>query len=308
MTLRRKLVGLLAATVCAFSGRAQDLAPRAYVITPLHANAIIVTSSFYDGGLNFSDTIPITGATGKYNIPEFTCYHAFSFFRRSGNITASLPYAVGTFSGEALGKNHSIYRSGLVDFNARFSVNLIGGRAMQPEEFAKWKQKTLLGVSLNVVAPTGQYDGRKLVNWGLNRWAIKPQLGYSERWSNWILDAYAGVWFYTTNPAFYDTPIPKPQTERPVRSLETHLSYDFKPRAWVSLDGNFWWGGITALSGIADPATKQTGSRVGATISVPVTKRQSIKFAYSNGIYIRFGGNYQRVQVAWQYGWIGWPK
>jgi hypothetical protein len=29
--------------------RAQDLAPRAYVITPLHSNAVILNYGFYDG-------------------------------------------------------------------------------------------------------------------------------------------------------------------------------------------------------------------------------------------------------------------
>ena len=53
---------------------------------------------------------------------------------------------------------------------------------MPAQEFRKWRQKTLLGVSLKVVAPTGQYDPTKLVNWGTNRWALKPDFGYSERW------------------------------------------------------------------------------------------------------------------------------
>jgi len=51
-----------------------------------------------------------------------------------------------------------------------------------------------------VVAPTGQYDPTKLINWGINRWAFKPELGYSQRWGKWVLDAYGGVWFYTENP------------------------------------------------------------------------------------------------------------
>ena len=71
---------------------------------------------------------------------------------------------------------------------------------MQPLQFSKWKQKTLIGASLKVVAPSGQYDPLKLVNWGTNRWAFKPEGGYSERWGRWILDAYAGVWFFTDNP------------------------------------------------------------------------------------------------------------
>jgi hypothetical protein len=66
---------------------AQSLAPRAYVITPEHANAITLTWSFYDGGLNFNGTIPITGATGTYYVPTFSYYHSFSFFGRSANFT-----------------------------------------------------------------------------------------------------------------------------------------------------------------------------------------------------------------------------
>jgi hypothetical protein len=179
---------------------------------------------------------------------------------------------------------------------------------MAATEYARWKQKKILGASLKVVAPTGQYDGRKLINWGINRWAFKPELGYSQRWGKWLLDAYGGVWFYTINPAYYDIPIPKPQTEAPVGSLEGHWSHDLKQRFWASIDGNFWWGGITALNGIRNLKTEQSSSRIGATVSMPFTSHQSIKIAYSNGTYIRFGGNYQRVQVAWQYSWITGPK
>jgi hypothetical protein len=42
-----------------------------------------------------------------------------------------------------------------------------------------------------------------------------------------------------------------------------------------------------------------------ATISIPTSKHQSLKFSYSNGTCIRFGGNYQNVSVAWQYSWLG---
>jgi hypothetical protein len=79
-----------------------------------------------------------------------------------------------------------------------------------------------------------------------------------------------------------------------------------RPRFWVSLDANFWSGGITSLSGIRNLATKQTGSRLGGTASFPISKHQSIKVSYSNGTYIIFGGNYQNVSVAWRYpGWGG---
>jgi hypothetical protein len=287
--------------------RAQDLAPRAYVITPTGLNAITLTWTYFDGGVNFNGTVPITGATGTYSISNFTYYHSFSFFGRSANFAASLPYGVGTFQGKVQQQQRSIYRSGLVDFVGRFSVNLVGGRAMPAEKFARWKQKVLLGASLKVIAPTGQYDPAKLVNWGINRWALKPELGYSEQWGNWLVDAYAGAWFYTTNPESFSVPVPKPQTEQPIGALEGHLSRNFKPGTWASLDANFWWGGVTSLSGVQNLATKQTGSRIGATFAWRFSKHQSLKLSYSNGTYIRFGGNYQTVQAAWQYSWLGWP-
>src|SRR5215469_15119443 len=108
---------------------AQDLAPRAYIITPVHSNAVTITWGFYDGGLNLDGSIPIA-VTGRYNVPIFTYYHSLSFFGRSANITASLPYGVGNFQAAGLGKQRSAYRSGLFDLGVRFSVNLKGGPAM----------------------------------------------------------------------------------------------------------------------------------------------------------------------------------
>jgi hypothetical protein len=308
MRLRIVLASLVLLGSAAAQLSAQDLAPRAYVITAEHSNAITITWAFYDGGVNFNGTIPVTNATGTYYVSIFSYYHSLNFFGRSANITAALPYGVGTFQGDVAEQSRSVYRSGLLDSSFRFSVNLMGGPAMQPKEFAKWKQKRLLGLSLKMVAPTGQYSDTKLINWGSNRWAFKPELGYSERWGHWVLDGYAGVWFYTTNSPFFAGRGTKAQNEAPIGALEGHLSYDVKPRFWVSLDGNFWSGGITSLSGIQNLATKQTGSRIGMTASFPISKHQSIKVSYSDGTYIVFGGNYQNVSVAWQYSWLGRPN
>jgi hypothetical protein len=308
-----KLTLLAAAATCSLQSlRAQDLAPRAYVITPVHSNAIILTYSFFDGSILFNGTAPITGATGIYSVPIFSYYHSLSVFGRSANITASLPYAIGTFQGTVMGAEGQIYRSGLADSNFRFSVNLKGGPAMPMQKFIKWQQKLLLGVSLKVLAPTGQYDPTKLINWGANRWAFKPEFGYSQRWGHWVLDGYAGGWFFTTNPEYFShnayVPGTQTQSESPVAAFESHISYDVRPRLWVSLDGNYWYGGKTSSNGVENTLTLQKSSRIGATASIPVSKHQSLKFSYSNGAYIQFGGNYQNVSVAWQYSWLGRPN
>jgi len=292
---------------------AQDLSPRAYVITPLHSNAITLTWSFYDGSINYNGALPVSGATGTYSVPIFSYYHAFSFFGRSANVVAALPYAAGNFQGTVMGAGTHLYRSGLLDSVYRFSVNLKGGPAMPVEKYVKWKQKVLLGVSLKVVAPTGQYDPTKLINWGTNRWSFKPEFGYSQRWGGkWVLDGYFGVWFFTTNSDFWSRNIyfagTRSQSQSPIGALEGHLSYDFKPRLWASLDGNFWFGGKTTVNGVQDPLSEEKNSRIGGTVAIPITRHQSLKFSYSTGTYIRFGGNYKNVSAAWQYSWIGRPK
>jgi hypothetical protein len=292
--------------------QAQDLVPRAYVITPVHSNAVILTYSFYDGGILFNNTIPVTDGTAAIHVSIFSYYHSLNFFGRSANITASLPYGVGHFQGKLMDNETMVYRSGLLDSIFRISVNLVGGPAMSAKEMQTWQQKNILGVSLKVTAPTGQYDGTKLINNGSNRWAFKPELGYSRRWGHWVLDTYAAVWFFTTNPEFWSynvfVPYKQSQSQKPIGAFEGHLSYDVKPRFWFSLDANSWFGGVTSLNGVQNPKTFQVSSLLGATASIPLNKRQSLKIGYNNSDYVQFGGKYGNVSVAWQYSWLGKPN
>jgi hypothetical protein len=286
----------------------QDLAPRAYIITPVGSNAVTLTYSFSDGNLNLDGAVPITGSTARINAPIASYVHSMSIFGRSANVLAALPYGVANFSGTLGNTQENVYRSGLLPATFRVSVNLRGGRAMDIQQFIRWQQRLLIGASLKVLPPTGQYDPSKLINLGINRWAFKPEVGLSRRWGHWVLDSYGGLWFYTPNPDFFSqNAVSKGinrQTQDAMGSFEGHFSYDLRGRLWASFDGNFWFGGATALNGVINSATSNRNSRVGGTVSVPMSKRQSMKFSYSNGAYIRYGGNYQNVSVAWQYSWI----
>jgi hypothetical protein len=310
-TFPAKSLLLIAIVVCPLL-TAQDLAPRAYVITPIHSNAIVLTYSFFGGNIDIQGAVPIENATANAQVPILAIFHSMNFFGRSASFTAGLPYGEGHFTGTVLSSETDVYRSGLFDSVYRVSVNLFGGPAMAAPEFRKWQQKSLLGVSLKFVAPTGQYDPTKLINFGTNRWAFKPEVGFSKRRGHWILDTYYGTWFYTENPEFFSknqyNPGIQSQTQAPVGAFEGHFSYDVKPRLWLSVDGNFWFGGKTSLNGVENPSTEQRSSRVGATSSIPISNHQSIKISYSNGAYVKYGGNFQNFSVAWQYSWLGHPK
>ncbi len=291
---------------------AQDLAPRAYLITPVHSNAVTVSYSHLSGDIIFGSSLPVSGASGTINVSAISFYHALDLLGRSANVALTLPYTVADFRGEVSGTDAIAHRSGLMDFVLRFSVNIKGAPAMRLNQFRSWQQKTIIGASLKVIAPTGQYDPAKLINPGSNRWAFKPEIGISRRKGHWLLDGYGAVWFFTINREYFSPNRYSSQantlSQQPIGALEAHLSYDVKPRLWASIDANFWYGGRTSKNDVQTRPTLQANSRIGTTCSVPLSKSQSLKFSYSHGARIRFGGNANNVSVGWQYSWLGKPN
>lgn len=290
-------------------GEAQDLAPRTYLSTPVSSNAFNLTYSFSTGELVFDPTLPITDATGTIHAPVVSLYHAFGLFGRAASITGAVPIALGDLSGSVSGEDRSITRRGMADTVVRFAVNLVGGRALTAAEFVKTPPpRRVVGASLKVTAPTGQYEPTRLINIGTNRWAFKPELGYTGRVGSFVVDAYAGLWLFTANNSFAATAAnPRGSTRRqdPIAAFEAHVSYDVKPRLWISADLNYWRGGRTTVDGVKGTLTLQSNSRFGLTGSVPLTRHQSLKINYSDGVVIRLGGNFSILSVGWQYSWLG---
>ncbi len=49
----------------------------------------------------------------------------------------------------------------------------------------------------------------------------------------------------------------------------------------------------------------QQNWRVGASLSVPVDRLNSIKFAVTSGVYARTGNDFDAIGVSWQHRWGG---
>jgi hypothetical protein len=280
----------------------QDLAPRAYLITPSGANAVTVAWSYNDGSVFIDPSIPVEDLKVQFQSAAVHYYHSWSLFGRSSNILLVLPYARATASGTVSGSPTALYRSGLADSRIRLAINLRGGPAMGLREFASWREKSLLGLSFTAVLPTGQYDPARVVNNGANRWAFKPEIAFSRRWRNWAWEGYAGVWLFTPNRSYF--PGNSERTLQPVGATETHLTRYLKPKFWVSADGNYWIGGRSTINGVAN-ADEQRNSRLGLTAAVPLNQNQSVKVSYARGAYVQIGGDYRTISFAWQYSWVG---
>ena len=296
------IFGFIGFSVCtAATAVAQDLEPRAYAAAPVGANFIVVAGGHSTGGVVTDPSLPVEDVEATVNAATLGAGTTFSLFGRTALVVAAFPYALAHAAGRVEETTARISRSGLVDPRLKLSVNLVGGRALRPEEFVKTKRPTIVGVSLSVAPPLGQYDPSKLINLGANRWSFKPEVGISRLINNWTVDGYAGVLLFTTNDQFYTGS--SIRTQDPIFALQGHVSYTFKPRLWLAFDGTWYSGGTTSINGV-DKQDLIRNSRFGATASFPLFRQQSLKFAFSRGATTRVGANFTTASVAWQFSWL----
>jgi len=281
---------------------AQDLEPRAYSRAPVGTTFVAITFANSSGGITFDPSLPITNAHADIYSSGIGLGQTFPLLGRQALITVGLPYAWGRISGQVAEQTGSITRSGLADSKIRFSVNLYGSPALWPREFAASRKRSMvIGTSLTINAATGQYDPAKLINLGTNRWAFKPEVGFSYPVKKFDLDFYASAWLFTNNPRFFPGTSNKTQDVLP--SVQAHSSYTFRPSLWCAIDATWYGNGATRVND-GPPAGRQNSSRLGATLSIPIGKRQSLKVAYSSGVSERFGANFRTISVSWQHIWF----
>jgi len=292
-----------AALVLLIAGRAaaQDLEPKAYAASPTGANFLILGLSRSSGSIVFDPTLPITDAEATINGVAVGYGATFGLFGKLALVSAVLPVAWGDISGRVGEDAHAISRSGLADSRFKLSMNLRGNDAMPARDFAKAPRRTIVGASLSVAAPTGEYDRTKLINIGNHRWAFKPEVGIAVPRGAWDIDAYVGVWVFTPNATFYPGTLRR--TQDPVLATQGHVSHTFKPRLWVAVDATWYSGGGASVED-GEPIGKVNNARFGATLSLPAGRRQSLKVAYSSGITVRSGTNFRTLAVGWQFLWL----
>ncbi len=249
--------------------------------------------------MSTNPSAPIKDAQLRIHTEVLAYARTLNVFGMSGKFDVILPYS--QLSGTALVDDQPRERdvSGWNDPRFRFSVNFFGAPVLSVEDFAKYQPDLLMGASIQVSAPFGQYDSDKLVNLGTNRWFIKPDIGVSKTLGSFTLELSAGVIFYAENDDYFGG---HTLEQDPVYTTQAHLTYDFGHGIWGALDGTYDYGGRTTIDGVRGNEV-QGNSRVGATLALPVNRNNSIKLYTSTGVSTRTGSDYTLGGVAWQYRW-----
>ena len=283
----------------ATQAHAGDIEPRAYVNTPVGVNFLILGYVYSDGGLSTAGSSPLKDAQLTIHSEVLAYARSLDVWGKSGKFDVILPYSELSGNATVAGQPRERNVSGLNDPRFRFSVNFYGAPALSVKEFANYQQDLIIGASVQVSAPLGQYDKDKLVNIGNNRWFVKPDIGISKAWGGLSLELSTGVYFFSKNDDFFGG---KTLEQDPIFTAQAHVTYILGRGIWAALSFNHDYGGRTTVNGVKGDDLQQN-SRVGLTLALPVNRNNSIKLYGNTGTHTSTGTDFDMVGIVWQFRW-----
>ena len=297
---RAALLLLVLVLGLAVSAEAQDLEPRAFNNAPVGLNFRILGYGYTHGDVAFDSSSPIKDAELTVHGAGLAYARALDVFGMAGKFDALLPFASVNGTAKVFGEEQERKVSGLGDPRVRFSLLWYGAPALTLEEFADYKADLIIGSSLAVTLPLGQYDTQKLVNIGTNRWSFKPEVGISKTLGPLTLELAASATFYTDNDNFF---VHRTLKTDPLYAVQAHVIYHTRFGLWAAVDTTYYAGGKTTVDG--EEGERNENVRVGLTLAIPIDRHNSVKLFGSTGAVARVGGSFDAAGIAWQYRWGG---
>jgi len=299
---RRPLIWLfwIAALLMSGTGRsaAQELEPRTLANTAIGINLIGVGLGYSRGNVLLDPSLPIENLDGDLFYGLLRYLRSFGLLGRSAKFSAIVPFTSGDWDGQFEGLPAMRSATGFGDLRLTLDWGMYGAPAMNRSDIRSFRQKTIIGASVRVIVPTGDYDSSKLINLGSNRWSVRGEIGMSRLLGSWQLEGLAGVWLYGKNDNF----VGQEQEQENMYIIKGHAIYSFRPGFWIGLGAGYGSGGRTKINGVARD-NRQENWRFGATIAYPVNTRHGISLTLGSGINHGAGGDFDTIVVAYQYAW-----
>jgi hypothetical protein len=283
-----------------FKTFAQDVEPRRWTSLPLKSNIIGVGYAYTSGKILFDPVVHIEDA--KVNVNTFAIQYVrpFKLGNKLARVDVLLPYSIAQWEGLLGGIPQATSRNGLADPRLRLSVNFIGPSAMEANELQEYMVShpvhTVVGASLSVTFPLGQYYEDKLLNLGQNRFVFRPQVGFVHTWRKWSYELTGSVFLYTNNNDFFNG---KTRKQDPVFALQTHLVRRFKPGIWGSLSFGTGLAGQSIVNNQPNN-DNQENILAGLSFAFPIMKQQSLKLVYIRSQTLtKIGGDTNTLNASW---------
>jgi len=277
----------------------QDLEPRNYSNLPIGQNYLGVVYGYSEGEIDVAPSVPIKNAELTGKTYGGTYIRTIDMWGKPGKI--DVQWARVCIEGRAIFRGQKIEadRCGTTDPYVRLTYLVYGAKPMNMREFMATQTSRVIGFSLGVSPPLGDYNNENLINSGAHRWTLRPEIGISNRYGNWSVEGAFGARLFTDNERHYS----HTQLEQdPIYQVQAHLIYHLAGGRWLSVNGNYFRGGKTKKDGVAGDDL-QENSRFGVTMGWPLNRQHSLKFFANRGVVTRTGNDFDTYGVAWQYRW-----
>jgi hypothetical protein len=280
---------------------AQFTDARTYVQGPVGLSNVELDYQHARANASIDTSLVVGSANLNLNKAILSYTHNFSMLGRLAWATANFPF--GSLGGSIDESGTSGSASGMGDSSVELAVLLKGGQALSAAELATYERTTIVGMSLTVSAPTGEYNANKVLNLGSDRWSFKPELGLSYPFGpeqEWEVDGYINAYFFTDNTAYQGVKI---LHQEPLPGIEAHVSYSVTPSFWTSLDSRYAFRGETVVDG-AKQNNPQQNLIVGTEANWSPNAHSSLSVVFAKAVIHTNAPAYTGVSVAYVYSWI----
>ncbi len=288
-------MSLAAVCLLAAPAAANDVLPRLLSNVPINQNFLGLSYTRSEGNVSVDPSLALD-VSAKLDTYVLTYTRSFAAWGQAANITVALPYADLQLAGIVNGERVTARGDEMPDPRFRLAFNLTGAPALRLDEFAGYRQRTIIGFNIDVSAPLGDYDPVRRINFGSNRWTVAPELGIGHRFKRFTIEGAVAAVFFSDNDEYL---VDQTLKQAPIGALRANLIYHFRrPGTWVGVNSLYLRGGETTVDG-RDREDLQINSRVGVTLSVPVARRHNLLFKYSRGVTTRIGADFDNYNLAY---------
>jgi len=195
--------------------------------------------------------------------------------------------------------------SGYGDPTIQLDVNLLGTPPLKSTvDLLNYEPKSTLDLAVMTALPIGQYDEKKLVNMGLNRWygrialPFKYHFGTFSRGYMSSLELIPSVWFFADNDDFLGQNL----QNDPLLQFEAHLTHDFTQNFFGSIDLLYRGGFESEINGVGVGEELDIGD-LGFTLNSQVTDNVTIRGGFSSNVFGDDDLDNSMIRLQFVYSW-----
>lgn len=177
--------------------------------------------------------------------------------------------------------------SGYADPSVQLDINLIGtSRLKSNVDLFNYEPTWTVDVAVMLGIPLGEYENDKLVNMGLNRWwgrialPIKYHFGVFSPGYMGSFELIPSVWLFADNDDFVGQTL----ENDPILQLEAHLTQDFSPTLFGSIDALYRSGFQSTINGVETGEEIDIGN-LGFTLNYTATDNLMIRTSFSSNVF-----------------------